>query len=299
VAANFLAAQTKGRQMAYANEVGSKRAEWLAAQGQDGGRGYMPSSDCKRELLAELKAATKNPASALHECRITLRERHHASYLVTIADAPFSIFTTIDHRSGSDRRGHYEVDAFKGRAVLFYSVLALKALAEVNAIAHSWNYDRSDIQTDYFDVGFYFDVEFNHEQGIAEKVAMMAAGGQGLARRTVAIADARAVLNDHLASIGAELLEEHWNTEKRVYAAFQKAFGLAAAESLINRMNAIADAETFDAAAAREAGLAVLRARVCGEFQGDKAKKLNAAKKRTAKKAAQQSSEATIAEVSP
>lgn len=44
-----------------------------------------------------------------------------------------------------------------------YSRAALALLDSVKAIADAYNYDRSDMQTDYFDVNFYLSVDFSYD----------------------------------------------------------------------------------------------------------------------------------------
>jgi len=273
------------------DSMGSKRAEWEAAN--KNGSAYLDNATCKAMLLADLKTAAKDEKSPLFGLRVTLREQHHKSFNVTLADAPFAIFqTTKCERTDYTRRSdtHLVAQNEKGDGLLWLTEAAGKALAAAESIASEWNYDRSDIQTDYFDVGFYFNVGFNAEQAGAEKHAMLLAGGEKSARRHQVEQNMLSVVNDKLAEQGATLIESTWG---RAFSnAVTKLFGQAAELKMRTEVDACVGSERFDTAAADAAGAAVVESRKAGQSFRNKAARVN---ERAAKDAKAKQAETAVA----
>jgi hypothetical protein len=286
--------------MGYNDSMGSKRAAWEKANAKAGGvnGGYLTAGECKVEILAELKAAAKDSKSPLFGLRITLREPHHKSFNVTLADAPFAIYQTGERERveySTRRNNHPVAQNDKGEGLLWHTAAADAAISAVEAIAGEWNYDRSDIQTDYFDVGFYLSVSFNADQAGAERHAMLLAGGTKDARRAQVFQNMRAVLNDKLQESGQTLVESVWG--RTFDTLVVKLFGKEAHTAMMNEANSVKDAERFDVSAAEAAGAVVVAARSAGKknFRDNAARVNEAAAKAAKAKVAESAVEVTKA----
>ena len=87
--------------------------------------------------------------------KASLAVRHHSTLVLNISQGPIDFYS--DYAKPDDARQHgiqvnpyWYQDHFTGRA--------LKFLTEVIPALNAGNHDRSDIQSDYFDVGWYVDV---------------------------------------------------------------------------------------------------------------------------------------------
>ncbi len=79
---------------------------------------------------------------------LSVRVRHHSSIDTTITAAPFEVLSRA-HVLASDALPHLHTGISR------YTPLALCALARLEDIANAYNYDRSEVQSDYFNVRFY------------------------------------------------------------------------------------------------------------------------------------------------
>lgn len=116
------------------------------------------SQDKKATVAAALK--TIMPAG----WKWSLAVRNHMSLVLTIQAAPVDLIAEVNRvgaqRSPSRRENpastytnintHYPESAFDGALLELFT----KVLAAMN----DGNHDRSDLQTDYFDVGWYVDI---------------------------------------------------------------------------------------------------------------------------------------------
>lgn len=84
----------------------------------------------------------------------SLRVRNHSTLILTVTEGPID-FAAQAHKS-EDLGTSIQVnvywikDHYKGKALAF--------LSEVKAAMSAGNHNRSDIMTDYFDVGWYVDI---------------------------------------------------------------------------------------------------------------------------------------------
>lgn len=103
---------------------------------------YM-SQEMKKEKAPEIKSICKK-----YGVKATLAVRHHSTLILNVASGP------IDFLAGMDRDyhsiHHSWIDKYKGEAKKF--------LTEVSDVMMRGNWDKSDIMTDYFNVGWYTEI---------------------------------------------------------------------------------------------------------------------------------------------
>lgn len=122
---------------------------------------YM-SQEKKKELAPKIKAVL-----AKYGMKGTLGVRHHSTLVLNIKSGALDILTHInaDRRDYENRRGtnigpdvkyaelshkHYGEDRYPENIKAF--------LEEIREAMNVGNWDKSDIQTDYFNVGWYTDI---------------------------------------------------------------------------------------------------------------------------------------------
>lgn len=115
------------------------------------------SQDLKAKLAPKIKAVLKK-----YGIKGSLAVRNHSTLVLNIKSGKIDFIKnfndTVDPRGGRftpaegciDVNPYWYHDHFSGKAKAF--------LGEVLAAMKEGNWDRSDIQTDYFDVGWYVDV---------------------------------------------------------------------------------------------------------------------------------------------
>ena len=118
------------------------------------------SQELKAKIAPQVKAICKK-----YGVKATLAVRHHSTLVLNVRQGSIDFIgnynETVDARPGGFRNGspaeksiqvntYWYHEHFSGRAKAF--------LSEVLAVMNQGNHDRSDIQTDYFDVGWYVDV---------------------------------------------------------------------------------------------------------------------------------------------
>lgn len=121
---------------------------------------YM-NQEKKKVLAAELKKAV-----AGFGLKYSLRVHHHSSIIMTISEGPIDFFKNAQdvrdakpcpehlrniRETGSMQVNTYWIDEH-------FTGAAKAALSAAKAALSIGNHDRSDIQTDYFDVGWYVDI---------------------------------------------------------------------------------------------------------------------------------------------
>jgi hypothetical protein len=115
-------------------------------------------AEIAKRLRLELKAAIKD--GSLPKATYSVRIRRFAggrSIDVCIDDVPFAIHNA--ERLKHDVLTPY--DYLPDRLLPRYSPEAVDLLKKVKARVDAYNFDGSDIQTDYFHVNFYGNVNFN------------------------------------------------------------------------------------------------------------------------------------------
>ena len=94
------------------------------------------TQDMKKEIVAEVKKVL--PKS----WKVSFRIRHYSTLIMTIKSAPIDL---------SNGKGNITVNVSRND----YDENTNKVLRDVWAAMNKGNYDNSDIQSDYFDVGYY------------------------------------------------------------------------------------------------------------------------------------------------
>lgn len=108
------------------------------------------SQDLKAKLAPAIKAVCKK-----HGVKATLAVRNHSTLVLNIKSGKIDFFGDFSNE-GCDRRFGIQVNPYHYQS--HFSGRALRFLSDVIPLMNSGNHDNSDIQTDYFDVGWYVDV---------------------------------------------------------------------------------------------------------------------------------------------
>lgn len=115
------------------------------------------SQELKAKLAPTIKAICKK-----YNVKASLAVRHHSTLVLNIKQGDIDFIGNYASTTGKGtddwavKKGNIDVntywfrDHFDGKAKSF--------LEEVITAMNNGNHDRSDIQTDYFDVGWYIDV---------------------------------------------------------------------------------------------------------------------------------------------
>lgn len=108
------------------------------------------SQEMKAKLAPQIKAICKK-----YGVKGSIAVRHHSTLVLNVKSGTLDFFEEFARGEDAKKFGiqvnpyHYEKH-FTGNS--------LKFLTEVFTAMNDGNHDRSDIQTDYFDVGWYSDV---------------------------------------------------------------------------------------------------------------------------------------------
>lgn len=120
------------------------------------------SQDLKKKLAPKIKTILKK-----YGVRGTLSVRNHSTLVLNLKGGKIDFIANSNKVCGED---HYQVSrGFKPNTSGYdsvnpyhyrnhYSGKALQFLSAVITAMNEGNHDRSDIQSDYFDVGWYIDV---------------------------------------------------------------------------------------------------------------------------------------------
>lgn len=106
------------------------------------------SQELKKELVASVKKVLPK------NWKVTFGVRHHSTFVIKIHSAPIDLLENFDDYSKNKRYGQPNIYHL-GHT---YSGDLLKIFEKIKTAANIKNYDNSDIQTDYFDVGYYVDI---------------------------------------------------------------------------------------------------------------------------------------------
>ena len=113
---------------------------------------YQTTKEIASEIRDELK-------KEFPECKFSVTKETN-SITVALMEAPESPFSRIDPNGWDGtyaQLNHFYIEETCNGAHLTRS--AVKMLQKVTKISNKKNWDRSDIQCDYFDVNFYFYLE--------------------------------------------------------------------------------------------------------------------------------------------
>ncbi len=120
------------------------------------------SQSLKKTLAPHIKAVCKR-----YGVKATLAVQNHSTLCLNIKSGPIDFIGNANEVCGNDhyqvsrgftpnKSGYDNVNVYHYRS--HYSGVALKFLSEVIPLMNYGNHDNSDIMTDYFDVGWYVDV---------------------------------------------------------------------------------------------------------------------------------------------
>jgi hypothetical protein len=115
------------------------------------------SQELKAKLAPKIKAICKK-----HGVKASLAVRHHSTLVLNIKSGSidfvgnFARVTGKDANDWSVKKANIDVNVY--HYTRHFDGKALKFLSEVIPAMNNGNHDNSDIQTDYFDVGWYVDV---------------------------------------------------------------------------------------------------------------------------------------------
>jgi hypothetical protein len=119
---------------------------------------YM-NQERKQELGAEVKKVLK-----AHSLKGSLSVRNHSTIVLKITSGPVDFITNYNEmmkERGNDPHATPAKDHLSPNPYWYqehFSGASKRVLGELFNALNKGNHDRSDIQTDYFDVGWYVDV---------------------------------------------------------------------------------------------------------------------------------------------
>jgi hypothetical protein len=122
---------------------------------------YM-SQDRKSELAPAIKAVLKK-----YGVKGSLAVRNHSTLVLNIKSGPIDFIGNLNKvcavAPGADRYGAYRpavgsIDVNPYHYQSHFDGKALAFLSAVMPVMNTGNHDNSDIQSDYFDIGWYIDV---------------------------------------------------------------------------------------------------------------------------------------------
>lgn len=122
------------------------------------------SQERKKTIAAALKVALKGSG-----LKYSLKVQHHSALVMTVYSAPLDFPQNV-YEVNQQNWGHVPTRSMKQKPTNCgvgsytclgnYSGECLKMVQKIWDIMNMGNHDRSDIQTDYFDVGWYADIKF-------------------------------------------------------------------------------------------------------------------------------------------
>lgn len=118
------------------------------------------SQSLKAELAPRIKAICKK-----YGIKASLSVRNHMTLCLTVQSGPIDFIKNYNEVAGNNNRNSnsfYKAEKSIDVNVYWYkshfSGKALKFIDEVYSAMMVGNHDNSDIQTDYFDIGWYVDI---------------------------------------------------------------------------------------------------------------------------------------------
>ena len=118
--------------------------------GIDGFDAYM-NQERKAIIAAELKKVIPKG------WKWSLGVRHHSTIVLTIAAAPIDLLAGQKHAITGTRGGHLQLNVYHPESHFQGDLLVI--FREIIAAMNTGNWDKSDSQSDYFNVGWYVDVD--------------------------------------------------------------------------------------------------------------------------------------------
>lgn len=115
------------------------------------------SQELKAKLAPRIKAICKK-----YGVKATLAVRHHSTLVLNIKEGRIDFITNYAQTTGKGaddwavKKGNIDVNTYHYKN--HFSGKAYNFLSEIVPAMNNGNHDNSDIQSDYFDVGWYIDV---------------------------------------------------------------------------------------------------------------------------------------------
>ena len=106
------------------------------------------TQEMKKAIAPKIKALCTK-----YGVKSSLSVQHHSKVCLTIKSGKIDFFEDVRSDSYSKARGYAQVNHYYINS--HFSSKAAEFLNEAKRILNAGNYNNSDIQTDYFDVGFY------------------------------------------------------------------------------------------------------------------------------------------------
>lgn len=110
------------------------------------------SQELKKSLSTSIKAVLKK-----FKMKGTIAVRHHSTLVVNISQGALDVIGNLKKTTGKEFTYQY-VDVNPYSIDQNYSGKVKQFLSELKSAMMHGNHDNSDIQTDYFDVGWYIDI---------------------------------------------------------------------------------------------------------------------------------------------
>lgn len=123
--------------------------------------------DIKDAMRVGRQALKDEERFSLPELKINVRKHHHNSLWIAIGSFPEGELMYSPERLDADARNDWD----RAHREPFYSAAAMKVLDVLKQITNQYNYDNSDIQSDYFDVNFYTTIQYDTDLTIARRAA--------------------------------------------------------------------------------------------------------------------------------
>lgn len=122
---------------------------------------YM-NQECKARIANNVKAILKK-----HKLKGSLSVRHHSTLVLNIRSGTIDFITNCNETCSNDyyqvsqgfqpvERNHINVNVYHYNK--HFSGKARKCLTELVTAMNDGNWNKSDIETDYFNVGWYIDI---------------------------------------------------------------------------------------------------------------------------------------------
>ena len=108
------------------------------------------SQELKAKLAPKIKAICKK-----HGVKASLAVRHHSTLVLNIKSGKIDFYSDLA-TEGASRKSNIQVNPYWYHS--HFTGASKEFLSEVIPAMNNGNHDNSDIQTDYFDVGWYVDV---------------------------------------------------------------------------------------------------------------------------------------------
>lgn len=124
---------------------------------------YM-NQERKANIAAKLKALN------LKGWKYSLRVRHHSTIVMTVQSAPVDVIGIANETNAKHDRDrnvvtcrygtHMDVNPYHSEKQFTADPSLVKTVSDILACLNDGNWDKSDIMTDYFNVGWYVEINF-------------------------------------------------------------------------------------------------------------------------------------------